>query len=167
MSSLELSLHRRRNVGVIFQSFNLVPTMSAAENVALAMMFAGVARDERQRQAAQLLGAIGLGDRQQHRPRELSGGEQQRVAIARALANQPHLLLADEPTGNLDSRTTREIMDLLRDLNAREGKTIILVTHDAALAERYAHRLVTLLDGTIVSERAIARDAPGGVGDSA
>jgi putative ABC transport system ATP-binding protein len=167
MSSLELSLHRRRNVGVIFQSFNLVPTMSAAENVALAMMFAGVVRDERQRRAAHLLGAMGLGDRQQHRPRELSGGEQQRVAIARALANQPHLLLADEPTGNLDSRTTREIMDLLRDLNAREGKTIILVTHDAALAERYAHRLVTLLDGTIVSERAIARDAPGGVGDSA
>ena len=167
MSSLELSLHRRRNVGVIFQSFNLVPTMSAAENVALAMMFAGVARDERQRQAAHLLGAMGLGDRQQHRPRELSGGEQQRVAIARALANQPHLLLADEPTGNLDSRTTREIMDLLRDLNAREGKTIILVTHDAALAERYAHRLVTLLDGTIVSERANARGAPGDEGDSA
>jgi len=167
MSSLELSLHRRRNVGVIFQSFNLVPTMSAAENVALAMMFAGVARDERQRQAAHLLGAMGLGDRQQHRPRELSGGEQQRVAIARALANKPHLLLADEPTGNLDSRTTREIMDLLRDLNAREGKTIILVTHDAALAERYAHRLVTLLDGTIVSERANARGAPGDEGDSA
>jgi len=167
MSSLELSLHRRRNVGVIFQSFNLVPTMSAAENVALAMMFAGVARDERQRQAAHLLGAMGLGDRQQHRPRELSGGEQQRVAIARALANKPHLLLADEPTGNLDSRTTREIMDLLRDVNAREGKTIILVTHDAALAERYAHRLVTLLDGAIVSERAIARSAPGDEGDSA
>jgi len=167
MSSLELSLHRRRNVGVIFQSFNLVPTMSAAENVALAMMFAGVARDERQRQAAHLLGAMGLGDRQQHRPRELSGGEQQRVAIARALANQPHLLLADEPTGNLDSRTTREIMDVLRDLNAREGKTIILVTHDAALAERYAHRLVTLLDGTIVSERAMARGASGDEGDSA
>jgi putative ABC transport system ATP-binding protein len=167
MSSLELSLHRRRNVGVIFQSFNLVPTMSAAENVALAMMFAGVARDERQRQAAHLLGAMGLGDRQQHRPRELSGGEQQRVAIARALANKPHLLLADEPTGNLDSRTTREIMDLLRDLNAREGKTIILVTHDAALAERYAHRLVTLLDGTIVSERAMARGASGDDGDSA
>ena len=167
MSSLELSLHRRRNVGVIFQSFNLVPTMSAAENVALAMMFAGVARDERQRQAAHLLGAMGLGDRQQHRPRELSGGEQQRVAIARALANKPHLLLADEPTGNLDSRTTREIMDVLRDLNAREGKTIILVTHDAALAERYAHRLVTLLDGTIVSERAMARGASGDEGDSA
>ena len=148
MSSLELSLHRRRNVGVIFQSFNLVSTMSAAENVALAMMFAGVARDERQRQAAHLLGAMGLGDRQQHRPRELSGGEQQRVAIARALANQPHLLLAD-------SRTTREIMDVLKDLNAREGKTIILVTHDAGLAEQYAHRIVTLLDGTIVTEREI------------
>jgi len=149
MSSLELSLHRRRNVGVIFQSFNLVPTMSAAENVALAMMFAGVARDERQRQAAHLLGAMGLGDRQQHRPRELSGGEQQRVAIARALANKPHLLLADEPTGNLDSRTTREIMDVLKDLNAREGKTIILVTHDAELAAIADSRLV-LRDGRVV-----------------
>jgi putative ABC transport system ATP-binding protein len=160
MSSLELSAHRRRNVGVIFQSFNLVPTMSAVENVALAMMFAGVARDERMRQAAHLLGAMGLGDRQQHRPRELSGGEQQRVAIARALANKPHLLLADEPTGNLDSRTTSEIMQALADLNGRDGKTIILVTHDASLAERYAHRIVTLLDGAIVSERSIARPGP-------
>ena len=153
MSSLELSLHRRRNVGVIFQSFNLVPTMSAAENVALAMMFAGVARDERQRQAAHLLGAMGLGDRQQHRPRELSGGEQQRVAIARALANQPHLLLADEPTGNLDSRTTRDIMSLLKELNERDGKTIIMVTHDPALARQYAHRTITMLDGAVIGEQ--------------
>jgi putative ABC transport system ATP-binding protein len=156
MSSLELTLHRRRNVGIIFQSFNLVPTMSAAENVALAMMFAGVPRDERAREAARLLEATGLSGRQLHRPRELSGGEQQRVAIARALANKPHLLLADEPTGNLDSRTTREIMALLKDLNERDGKTVIMVTHDPALAEQYAHRIVTLLDGAIVSERATA-----------
>ena len=152
MSRDELSLHRRRNVGVIFQSFNLISTMTASENVALSMMFAGVAGAERDRRAEQLLESTGLGGRQRHRPREMSGGEQQRVAIARALANQPHLLLADEPTGNLDSHTTGEIMDLLKRLNERDGKTIIMVTHDAALATRYTHRVITLLDGAIVSE---------------
>ena len=96
--------------------------------------------------------SIGLGERQQHRPRELSGGEQQRVAIARALSNKPHLLLADEPTGNLDSHTSRDIMSILKDLNEREGKTIIMVTHDASLARAYAHRTVTLLDGVVVAE---------------
>ena len=151
MSRMDLSLHRRRNVGIIFQSFNLVPTMSAADNVALAMMFAGVPRAERDARAASLLEAMGLGGRQQHRPRELSGGEQQRVAIARALSNQPHLLLADEPTGNLDSRTSREIMTLLKDLNEREGKTVIMVTHDPSLAKQYAHRTITMLDGAIVA----------------
>ena len=152
MSSMELSLHRRKNVGIIFQSFNLVSTMSAAENVALAMMFAGVAREERDGRASQLLESMGLGGRQTHRPRELSGGEQQRVAIARALSNNPHLLLADEPTGNLDSRTSGEIMALLKQLNERDGKTIIMVTHDASLAAAYAHRTITLLDGTVVDE---------------
>jgi putative ABC transport system ATP-binding protein len=152
MSSEELSVHRRRNVGIIFQSFNLVSTMSAAENVALAMMFAGVVRAERDANAARLLEAIGLGGRQQHRPKELSGGEQQRVAIARALANDPRLLLADEPTGNLDSRTTQEIMALLKTLNARDGKTIIMVTHDPSLAREYAHRTITMLDGAVVTQ---------------
>jgi putative ABC transport system ATP-binding protein len=125
--------------------------MSAAENVALAMMFAGVARGERDGKASQLLDAMGLGGRQQHRPRELSGGEQQRVAIARALSNDPHLLLADEPTGNLDSRTTRDIMALLKELNERDGKTIIMVTHDPSLAQQYAHRTITMLDGAVVA----------------
>jgi ABC-type lipoprotein export system ATPase subunit len=152
MSSMELSVHRRRNVGIIFQSFNLVSSMSAAENVALAMMFAGVPRAERDAHAAQLLESMGLGGRQRHRPRELSGGEQQRVAIARALSNKPHLLLADEPTGNLDSRTSAEIMALLKELNERDGKTIIMVTHDPSLAKQYAHRTVTMLDGAIVSD---------------
>jgi len=152
MSSDALSRHRQRNVGIIFQSFNLVSTMSAAENVALSMMFAGVARPERDRRAHELLEVMGLGGRERHRPPELSGGEQQRVAIARALANRPHLLLADEPTGNLDSRTSAEIMALLTELNERDGKTIMMVTHDAALAQRYAHRTVTLLDGTVVAE---------------
>ena len=152
MSPLALSLHRRRNVGIIFQSFNLVPGMTASENVALAMMFAGVPRAEREQRAAVLLDSVGLGDRRRHRPRELSGGEQQRVAIARALSNQPNMLLADEPTGNLDSRTSQEIMALLTQLNQRDGKTIVMVTHDAALAGAYAHRTVTMLDGVIVGD---------------
>jgi putative ABC transport system ATP-binding protein len=153
MSSAELSIHRRRNVGIIFQSFNLVSTMSALENVALPMMFAGVPKPERESQAADLLEAMGLGARRRHRPRELSGGEQQRVAIARALSNRPHLLLADEPTGNLDSRTSREILAVLKQLNERDGKTIIMVTHDPALAAQYAHRTMTMLDGAIIDQR--------------
>jgi putative ABC transport system ATP-binding protein len=152
MTPMQLTEHRRRNVGIIFQSFNLVTTMSAVENVALAMMFAGVPRAERDGRATALLEAVGLGGRQRHRPRELSGGEQQRVAIARALSNQPRLLLADEPTGNLDSRTSREIMAVLKDLNEREGKTVIMVTHDPSLARQYAHRTVTMLDGAIITD---------------
>lgn len=152
MSRKDLSLHRRRNVGIIFQSFNLVPSMTAAENVALAMIFAGVPRPEREARASALLESVGLKGRQHHRPKELSGGEQQRVAIARALSNNPQILLADEPTGNLDSRTSAEIMRLLQDLNVRDGRTVIMVTHDPALAASYAHRTITLLDGAIVSE---------------
>jgi putative ABC transport system ATP-binding protein len=114
--------------------------MTALENVALSMMFAGVPRRERDERAAALLDAVGLSGRGTHRPKELSGGEQQRVSIARALANRPALLLADEPTGNLDSKTTREIMAILKDLNEREGKTIIMVTHDAGLAASYTRR---------------------------
>jgi putative ABC transport system ATP-binding protein len=152
MSSEELSRHRRQNVGVIFQSFNLVSTMTALENVTLSMMFAGVSKTERVDRGARLLESMGLGGRQQHKPRELSGGEQQRVAISRALANKPRLLLADEPTGNLDSRTSREIMQILKALNEKEGKAIILVTHDANLATEYAHRTVRLMDGKVVTE---------------
>jgi putative ABC transport system ATP-binding protein len=149
MSTEDLSRHRRQNVGIIFQSFNLISTMTALENVTLSMMFAGVAKSEREKRAANLLESMGLAGRVRHTPKELSGGEQQRVAISRALANQPRLLLADEPTGNLDSRTSREIMELLKSLNEREGKTIVLVTHDASLAAQYAHRTITLMDGAI------------------
>ncbi|HEX4565911.1 MAG TPA: ABC transporter ATP-binding protein [Vicinamibacterales bacterium] len=152
LSSMELSLHRRKNVGIIFQSFNLVSTMTAAENVALAMMFAEVPRLERDARASALLESVGLGGRQRHRPKEMSGGEQQRVAIARALSNTPQMLLADEPTGNLDSRTSREIMELLKTLNERDGKTVIMVTHDPSLAARYAHRTLTMLDGQVIAE---------------
>ena len=121
------------------------------------MIFADVPRSERDARASALLESVGLAGRQLHRPRELSGGEQQRVAIARALSNNPKLLLADEPTGNLDSRTSREILELLARLNEREGKTIVLVTHDPLLAERHAHRTIELLDGLVVSERNGAR----------
>ena len=147
MSAEELSQHRRRNVGIIFQSFNLITTMTALENVTLSMMFAGVQQGDRDLRATKLLESMGLGGRQRHRPNQLSGGEQQRVAISRALANKPRLLLADEPTGNLDSKTSHEIMELLKGLNEREGKAIILVTHDSILATRYAHRTITLRDG--------------------
>jgi putative ABC transport system ATP-binding protein len=147
MSGEELSQHRRRNIGIIFQSFNLITTMTALENVTLSMMFAGVQQGERDLRATKLLESMGLGGRQRHRPTQLSGGEQQRVAISRALANKPRLLLADEPTGNLDSKTSHEIMELLKGLNERDGKAIILVTHDSTLATRYAHRTITLQDG--------------------
>src|SRR5262245_37720322 len=154
MSGEDLSRHRRQNIGIIFQSFNLVSTMTALENVTLSMMFAGVPKAEREGRAAQLLESMGLGGRQRHRPKELSGGEQQRVAISRALANKPRVLLADEPTGNLDSRTSREIMDVLKQLNEREGKAILLVTHDAHLAAQYAHRRIMLMDGMVQTESA-------------
>lgn len=154
MSRQDLAAHRRMNVGMIFQSFNLIPTMTAVENVALPMMFAGVARAEREARARALLEQVGLGERQAHRPKELSGGEQQRVSVARALANDPQILLADEPTGNLDSRTAQEILALLRDLNARTLRTILLVTHDTSLASRFARRTITLLDGKVVPETA-------------
>jgi putative ABC transport system ATP-binding protein len=152
MTRDELSVHRRRNVGMIFQAFNLIPTMTAQENVALAMMFAGVPPAARERRAAELLEQVGLGGRRTHRPKELSGGEQQRVSIARALANGPEILLADEPTGNLDSRTARDILALLQTLHRDAGKTVILVTHDAAIAQRCVERNLTLLDGQIVTE---------------
>jgi len=152
MSRQDLAAHRRTNVGMIFQSFNLIPTMTAVENVALPMMFAGVARAEREARARALLEQVGLGERQAHRPKELSGGEQQRVSIARALANDPQILLADEPTGNLDSRTAQEILARLQDLNTRTLRTILLVTHDASLASRFVRRTITLLDGKVVPE---------------
>ncbi|MBZ5553961.1 MAG: ABC transporter ATP-binding protein [Acidobacteriia bacterium] len=152
MSREALSQHRRKNVGMIFQSFNLIATMTAFENVTLAMMFSGVPRAERERRGLELFESVGLQDRQLHRPAELSGGEQQRVAIARALANSPAILLADEPTGNLDSTTAREILEILKLLNEREGKTILWVTHDTELASKYIQRSIRLKDGRIADD---------------
>jgi putative ABC transport system ATP-binding protein len=154
LSRQELAAYRLHTVGMVFQSFNLIPSMTVIENVELPMRFAEVERARRAQLATGALERVGLSGRSLHRPSELSGGEQQRTALARALINEPKLLLADEPTGNLDSHTGTEIMDLIREFNESLGMTAIMVTHERALAERYAHRLIFLADGRITSEAA-------------
>jgi putative ABC transport system ATP-binding protein len=159
LSRLELAKYRLRTVGMVFQSFNLIPRMTLLENVELPMRFAEVDRDEREARALQALGHVGLEKRQKHRPPQLSGGEQQRASLARALINRPKLLLADEPTGNLDSRTGAEIMDFVRGFNQSLGMTIVMVTHERALAERYAKRMIFLADGKLVDDGANTPEA--------
>jgi putative ABC transport system ATP-binding protein len=149
LSRQELAQYRLRTVGMVFQSFNLISSMTLEENVELPMRFAELERNERAQRTRQALERVGLSARIKHRPSELSGGEQQRAALARALINHPRLLLADEPTGNLDSRTGTEIMELIADINRSLGMTVVLVTHERALAERYAQRLVFLADGKL------------------
>jgi len=140
----------RRRVGFVFQFFNLIPRFTAKDNVELSMSIADVNRVERSRKAEEVLQTVGLGDRMRHKPAELSGGQQQRVAIARALANNPRFLLLDEPTGNIDSKTAHEVMDIIKNLNEK-GVTIIMVTHDQHLA-REAKRTVQMFDGVITSD---------------
>jgi putative ABC transport system ATP-binding protein len=149
----ELAQHRLRTVGMVFQSFNLIPSMTVIENVELPLRFAEVERSRRDSLAREALDRVGLSKRLDHRPSELSGGEQQRTALARALINRPKLLLADEPTGNLDSRTGTEIMELIREFNQSLGMTVVMVTHERALAERYAQRLIFLADGKLVDDQ--------------
>lgn len=153
MSREELARYRRSTVGMVFQAFNLVTAMTVLENVELPMRFAEVPRVDRMDRARTALERVGLGHRLNHRPSELSGGEQQRASLARALVNHPSLLLADEPTGNLDSRTGTEIMDLIHTIN-EEGTTVLMVTHERALAERYATRFIFLRDGKLVEDPA-------------
>jgi putative ABC transport system ATP-binding protein len=150
MDENQLALFRRKAVGFIFQSFNLIQSMTALENVGFPMQFAGIAPKERKKRAIELLERVGLSDRTYHRPNELSGGQQQRVAIARALVNDPQLILADEPTGNLDSTSGISIMQLLSDLH-KSGRTVLVVTHDTRML-RFASHKIYLLDGREVSE---------------
>jgi putative ABC transport system ATP-binding protein len=145
----QMARYRRFSVGMIFQNFNLIPTMTAAENVGLALAFGGMRGAERGKRAEVLLERVGLSDRMAHRPAELSGGEQQRVAIARALANRPRILLADEPTGNLDSTRSHELLALLRGMVDRDRLTVLLVTHDRELATSFADRIIVMKDGRV------------------
>lgn len=149
MSDNELAKLRRENIGFIFQQFNLISRLTAIENVELPLWYAGIPKIKRIKRAAELLKLVGLGDRMKHRPAELSGGEMQRVCIARALANNPDIIMADEPTGNLDSKSSEGIMDILEKLN-QDGRTIVMVTHEDEYAQR-AGRTIVIRDGKIVS----------------
>lgn len=149
MNDNALAEVRNREIGFVFQTFNLLPRSTALENVALPLIYAGKSRSERSKTASKVLEEVGLADRMHHRPNELSGGQRQRVAVARALVNKPSILLADEPTGNLDTRTSYDIMSLFADLH-RDGQTIILVTHEEDIAE-YAHTIIRLRDGKVES----------------
>jgi putative ABC transport system ATP-binding protein len=152
----ERALLRNRKIGFVFQNFNLLSRTSAIENVELPLMYrGGMPPGERHRRAQALLEAVGLGQRLDHRPHQLSGGQQQRVAVARALVNDPEVVLADEPTGNLDSKTSDEIMELMQKLNAEKGVTIIVITHEPDIAD-FAERAVTFRDGRIVEDRQVA-----------
>ncbi|MFH1688926.1 MAG: ABC transporter ATP-binding protein [Candidatus Eisenbacteria bacterium] len=152
LSRQDLAVHRRSTVGMIFQSFNLIPSRTALENITLALAFGSYPRSDRRRRAAELLTSVGLEHRLSHTPGELSGGEAQRVAIARALANSPDVLLADEPTGNLDSKTAEEIVGLLESLNREQGLTVVMVSHDEAAARKVSHRVFRLMDGRVTDE---------------
>lgn len=148
----DLSMIRNKKIGFVFQTYNLISRTSALKNVELPMLYAGIGKKERTERAKELLNVVGMGERMSHTPDELSGGQKQRVAIARAMANNPSIILADEPTGALDSKTGRMIMDIFHRLNEEQGKTIVLITHSQELAEE-TQRIVTLKDGIIIGER--------------
>ena len=151
MTENELAVVRNKEIGFVFQTFNLLPRATALENVALPLIYAGYGKDDRTEMAMGALESVGLGDRHHHKPNELSGGQRQRVAIARALVNDPSIILADEPTGNLDSKTSSGIMSLFQELHDK-GNTIIMVTHEDDIAH-YAHRIVRLRDGLVETDR--------------
>ncbi|UCE43290.1 MAG: ABC transporter ATP-binding protein [Candidatus Aminicenantes bacterium] len=155
MNNEELARYRRIDVGMIFQSFNLISSLPAVENVALPLLFSGVSKKERKQRALEMLNRVGLGHRGSHRPLELSGGEQQRVAIARALVNQPNILLTDEPTGNLDTRTSEEIVHMLADLNKDQSITVIMVSHEERLIKKFANMVIHLRDGELIRKENI------------
>ena len=148
MTEKQLTGFRQKYIGFVFQSFNLLPTLTALENVELPLVFKGVPRSKRKKEAAAMLQAVGLGNRLHHKPSQMSGGQQQRVGIARAFITNPEIIFADEPTGNLDSRTTREIMNLICSIARKNKQTVVLVTHDIELAE-YADKIIHIRDGSI------------------
>lgn len=150
MTDDELAEIRNKEIGFVFQTFNLLPRTSALENVALPMVYAGVSKTDRTNRAKQVLADVGLADRMDHKPNQLSGGQRQRVAVGRALVNKPSIILADEPTGNLDSKTSEEIMNLFNEIH-KAGNTVILVTHEEEIAEN-AHRIIRLRDGMVESD---------------
>ncbi|MEZ4883791.1 MAG: ABC transporter ATP-binding protein [Chitinophagales bacterium] len=152
MSDNELAEVRNKEIGFVFQTFNLLPRLTALGNVAIPLIYGGVPKKEREQRATDMLDAVGLGDRNHHKPNELSGGQRQRVAIARALINRPSIILADEPTGNLDSKTSVEIMQMLNKIH-RDGNTVIMVTHEEEMA-MYAHRIIRLKDGIVERDEA-------------
>ena len=154
MDDNELARVRGKTIGFVFQTFNLIPRLTALENVMLPLWFEGISRKEREIIARKTLGAVGLADRTHHKPGELSGGQRQRVAIARALSNDPDIIVADEPTGNLDSKSGKQVLEIIEDLNKKQGKTILMVTHDPAVGEM-AKRSIRLLDGKIIEEKKI------------
>ena len=158
LDDAELSRIRNKEIGFVFQTFNLIPRTSALKNVELPMMYAGMSRKARTARAEELLEIVDMADRADHQPNELSGGQKQRVAIARAMANRPSILLADEPTGALDSKTGRLIMDLFHKLHKEEGTTIVLITHSPELAEE-CDRIVTISDGSIIGDTGVREDA--------
>lgn len=150
MKDSELAAIRNKEIGFVFQTFNLLPRMSSLENVALPLLYAGYSKSERMEKAIKVLKSVGLGDRVHHKPNELSGGQRQRVAIARALVNDPAIILADEPTGNLDTKTSIEIMALFEEIH-KNGNTVILVTHESDIA-RHVHRVIRMRDGLVESD---------------
>jgi len=158
ISESDLATIRGRKIGFVFQQFNLINTMTALENVMLPMLFQGDHQPQRERRSAELLTLVGLKDRMNHRPKQMSGGEQQRVAIARALANDPEIILADEPTGNLDSMSGKMVMDILIDLHEKHKKTLVVVTHDPYIA-KHTHRLLYLKDGRLAKDHSVGKAA--------
>ena len=155
MDDSQLASIRNRKIGFVFQTFNLLPTASALHNVEIPLVYANIKKEKRLEMASNALISVGLGDRMHHRPNELSGGQRQRVAIARALVNEPSIILADEPTGNLDSKSGHEIMKIFDELH-KSGNTIILVTHEDDIA-KYSNRIVRLLDGKVVSDKPVKK----------